>query len=203
VRFLSSETPAGSASADPQTVTRLLLAWGEGDAAALDELTPLVYGELRRLAQSTFRSERSDHTLQGTDLVHETYLRLVEQNRVRWRNRTQFFAIAARLMRRILVDHARGRQAAKRGGGRPPALDLAPHISAPLDVDILALDQALDRLAAFDLRQSRIVELRFFSGLTVDETAEVLTLSKATVKREWTVAKAWLHGQIEGESTAG
>ena len=187
---------AGSAEGDSRTVTRLLLAWGDGDRGALDALTPLVYSELRRLAQSHFRGERSDHTLEGTVLVHETYLKLVDQNRVKWKNRAHFFAIAARMMRRILVDHARAHNAAKRGSGQRIAIDDAHAISEPRDADLIALDAALARLAEFDPRQTRIVELRFFGGLTLDETAEVMSLSRATIKREWSVAKAWLYGQL-------
>ena len=191
-------TPEDVASvqpAEPQ-ITRLLLDWSDGDRDALDELTPIVYRELRRLAQSTFRGERHDHTLQATALVHETYLRLIDQRRVQWKSRAHFFAIAARLMRRILVDHARSHQASKRGGGHRLELSEAQALSRERDVDLIALDQALERLARFDPRQSRLVELRFFGGLTIEETAVVIDLSPATVKREWDTAKAWLYGQL-------
>lgn len=177
-------------------VTDLLLAWNEGKATALDELMPLVYGELRRLAQHFLNTERSGHTLESTALVNETYLRLIDQQRVSWRNRAHFFAIAGQQMRRILVDYARAQKAEKRGQGRKLTLGAAAGLGEELDVDLIALDQALEKLAALDPRQSRMVELRFFGGLTIDETAEVLAVSSATVRREWTMAKAWLYGQI-------
>jgi len=179
-----------------QEITRLLLAWNAGEPGALDELTPLVYEELRRMAQSALGVERRDHTLQSTALVHETYLRLIDQKQVRWQNRAHFFALAARLMRRILVDHARSHGASKRGGGHRLALEEAHARSEPRDVDLIALDHALQRLAELDPRQSRLVELRFFGGLTIAETAEVMGISPATVKREWEMAKAWLYGQL-------
>jgi len=183
-----------------QAITQLLVDWSHGDREALEELTPIVYNELRRLAQSTFRSERSDHTLQATALVHETYLRLIDQRQVQWQSRAHFFAIAARMMRRILVDHARSHQASKRGGGHRLELTEAQAWSDERDVDLVALDQALDRLARFDPRQSRLVELRFFGGLTISETAEAIAVSPATVKREWDMAKAWLYGQLANPS---
>jgi RNA polymerase sigma factor (TIGR02999 family) len=178
-------------------VTDLLVAWNRGDRSALDELMPAVYGELRRLARSYLARERRDHTLETTGLVHEAYLKLVDQRRVAWQNRAHFFGVAAQIMRRILVDHARSRAAQKRGDGRP-LLSLA-HVgeqAAPGRVDLLSLDHALIRLATFDARQSRIVELRFFAGLSLDETAEALGLSPATVSREWTMARAWLHREM-------
>ncbi|MEM7351729.1 MAG: sigma-70 family RNA polymerase sigma factor [Acidobacteriota bacterium] len=177
-------------------VTDLLLAWNDGQAAALDELMPLVYAELRRLAQHFLNSERSGHTLESTALVNETYLRLIDQKRVSWRNKAHFFAIAAQQMRRILVDHARTQKAEKRGHGRKLTLGAAAGLGEERDIDLIALDQALEKLAAVDPRQSRMVELRFFGGLTIDETAEVLAVSSATVRREWTMAKAWLYGQV-------
>jgi len=177
-------------------VTGLLLAWNHGDPAALDELMPVVHGELRRLAQHFLNSERPDHTLQSTALVSETYLRLIDQKKVRWQNRAHFFSISSQLMRRILVDHARSQKAEKRGGGRKLTLGAAEGLSEERNLDLVALDQALEKLAALDQRQSRMVELRFFGGLTIEETAEVLAISPATVKREWGMAKAWLYGQL-------
>ena len=173
-------------------VTRLLRQWSEGHEGSLDALLPHVYGELRRQAARFLRQERPGHTLQATALVHEAFLKLVDQH-ASWQNRAQFFGIAAQLMRRILVDHARGHGAAKRGGGAARVeLDEAMVAAVALDVDLLALDEALTRLAAIDERQARIVEMKFFGGLTLDETAEVLHISAATVSREWTIARAWL-----------
>ena len=173
-------------------VTMLLNAWGEGKQEALDELMPLVYQELRKLARSYLRSERPEHTLQPTALVNEAYLRLVDQKNVRWQSRRHFFGIAAQLMRRILVDYARKRQSEKRGGGEA----LIPFEDAkgvPTKArELVALDDALNDFAAIDPRSAKIVELRQFGGLSIDETAEVLDISPATVKRDWTVAKAWL-----------
>jgi len=178
----------------PKEVTQLLIRWSNGHREALTELTPLVYSELRRLANHYFRSERPDHTLQPTALVHEAYLRLVDQTSVRWENRAHFFGIAANLMRQILVNHALSHRAAKRGGTAVKlTLDDAVGVSKGQELDLAALDEALSRLATFDSRQGRIVELRFFGGLSIEETAEILRISPATVKREWTMAKAWLH----------
>jgi RNA polymerase sigma factor (TIGR02999 family) len=178
-------------------VTRLLVEWRHGDQAALAHLLPLVYDELRRLAQRYLQSERPDHTLQATALVHEAYLRLVDQRQAQWHNRAHFFGIAAQMMRRILVDHARQQHAAKRGGAEPKlSLDEAVHVSAERAVDVVALDEALTALAALDPQQSQIVELRFFGGLTIEETAEVLGVSPATVKRDWSMAQAWLYREL-------
>ena len=178
-------------------VTQLLQAWCVGRQDALDQLLPVIYGELRRLAASYLRRERGDHTLQATALVHEAFLKLVDQRDVRWQNRAHFFGIAAQMMRRILVDHARAHAASKRGAGeRPLTLDEALIVCPSSDIDILALDEALVRLAAVDPQQSRVVELRFFGGLTIAETAEVLHISVATVGREWTLAKAWLYAEL-------
>jgi len=177
-------------------VTALLRDWSGGDQRALERLLPLVYGELRKLAASYMRRERSDHTLQPTALVHEAYLRLVDQRAVDWRNRAHFFGIAARMMRRILVDHARRRQAAKRDGAAYRISGSADSDEAERDPDLLALDVALDGLEALDPRQARIIELRFFGGLTVEETAEVAGISTATVKREWQTARAWLAREL-------
>lgn len=180
-------------------VTQLLQQWSAGRQEALDRLLPEIYAELRRLAASYLRRERPEHTLQPTALVHEAFLKLVDQRAVRWQNRAHFFGIAAQAMRRILVDHARAHTAAKRGAGetRVP-LETAQLASAMPDIDILALDEALGRLAALDPQQSRVVELRFFGGLTMEETAEVLQISPATVGREWTLAKAWLYAELGG-----
>jgi RNA polymerase sigma-70 factor, ECF subfamily len=181
-------------------ITRLLIAWSEGDPKALDRLIPVVYAELRRQAARRLRRERDGHTLQTTDLIHETYLRLIEQKNVRWQNRAHFFAVSAQLMRRILVDHARRRGRAKRGGSGV-ALPLEEGLAvaaAGSDADLLALDGALERLAALDARQSRIVELRFFGGLSVEETAAVVGVSKTTVKDDLNMAKAWLRRELGG-----
>ncbi|MFI5246933.1 MAG: sigma-70 family RNA polymerase sigma factor [Nitrospirales bacterium] len=178
-------------------VTELLVGWSQGDQGALDQLLPLVYGELRRLARRSLRHERPNHTLQTTALVHEAYLRLVDQKSANWRNQVQFFAVASQLMRRILVDYARNHDAARRGGGGEKlVLDEAMIVSREKSVDLKALDESLKSLAALDPHQGRVVELRVFGGLTVEETAEVLGVSPRTVKREWSMAKAWLHRQI-------
>ena len=178
-------------------ITRILQALSEGDREAPEKLMPLVYDELRRLASGYMRRERSEHTLQATALVHEAYLRLVDQTQIDWKGRAHFFSIAARLMRQILVDHARERNAAKRGGGVTKlALDEAISFAADNEIDLVALNDALNALAAFDSQQARIVELRFFGGLTIEDTAEVLKVSAATVKREWGLAKAWLRREI-------
>ena len=174
-------------------VTELLQAWSEGNVAARDLLMPLVYDELRRRASAYLRRERPGHTLQPTALVHEAYLRLVDQRRVAWRNRAQFFGVAAEMMRRVLVDHARANKAAKRSGMLSRVtLDPDVAVTRPVDIDVLDLDSALARLAAFDERKSRIAELRFFGGLSLKEAGEVLNLSLATVERDWQVARAWL-----------
>ena len=180
-----------------QNVTQLLIGWSKGDKEALDALLPLVYEELRQQASRYLRRERVGHTLQTTALIHEAYLKLVDQKNVHWQNRAHFFGIAAQLMRRILVDHARSKKRAKRGGSDIRVSFNEANALAPVqDLDIVALDEALARLAEVDEQQSRIVELRFFSGLTVEETAEVLSISPATVKRDWSMAKAWLHREI-------
>jgi RNA polymerase sigma factor (TIGR02999 family) len=185
-------------SASPHDVTRLLLNWGAGDRQALDELTPLVYDELKRLASRYLRRERPDHTLQSTALVHEAYMRMVDQRNVKWQNRAQFFGLAAEMIRRILVDHARAHRAEKRGGEAVKLnLDEALDAAAGRDLDLVRLDDALKELAELDPQQSRIVELRYFAGLTIEETAEALAVSPATVKRDWAVAKAWLRRQLQ------
>ena len=180
-----------------QQVTVLLAKWGQGDREALDALTPLVYNELRKLAKSYLRRERAGHTLEGTALVHEAYLRLIDQREVQWRNRNHFFALAAELIRRILVDHARAKIAAKRGGNNVKlSLDESITPVDEKDLDLLALNDALDALARADAQQSRIVELRYFAGLTIEETADVLQISTATVKRDWVMAKAFLKREM-------
>jgi RNA polymerase sigma factor (TIGR02999 family) len=177
-----------------KVVTGLLVDWSRGDPAALEQLVPLVYEELHQLAARRLRHERPDHTLQPTALVHEAYVKLIDQRRVRWKNRAHFFAIASRLMRRILVDHARSHQAAKRGGGGPVlSLDHAEAVPIQRDVPLLALDDALAQLETMDPMQSQIVELRYLGGLTIEETAAVVHTSPATVGREWNVANAWLY----------
>jgi RNA polymerase sigma factor (TIGR02999 family) len=186
----------------PDEITAMLRAWGEGDREALDALVPQVYDELHRQAHRYLRGERADHTLQTSALINEAYLRLAGQRDVEWQNRTHFFGIAASIMRRILVDYARSQQRVKRGGNEPNLpLDLALSIVAETTneqtrIDLIMLNDALDKLAVIDERQARIVELRYFSGLTVEETAEVLDVSEMTVKRDWNVAKAWLRREI-------
>ena len=189
-----------------QGVTELLLAWSEGDKAALDELMPVVYDELRQLAKNHLSKERPDHTLQTTALVHEAYLRLVDQKSMNWQNRAQFFGIAAQMMRRILINHANDRQAKKRQGYATKvsldqertrvSLDEAISFFERREVDLMALDEALNDLAQLDPQQTRIVELRFFGGLTIDEVSAVLGISPATTKREWDSAKLWLRRQL-------
>jgi RNA polymerase sigma factor (TIGR02999 family) len=183
---------------EPGEVTRLLQSWSCGEKQALNELVPIIQSELRALAAACLRRERRDHTLQPTALVHEAYLRLVDQSQVQCQNRAQFFAIAANLIRQILVDHARHHRAAKRGGGNKVAIDEAAGVAQREEVDLVALDQALEDLARLDPRQSRVVELRFFGGLTEDEVAEVLDVSPITVKRDWRMARAVLHHQLGG-----
>ena len=177
-------------------MTELLAQWRDGDERALDRMLPLVYDELRRLARQRLQRERPGHTLQSTALVHEAYLRMMNQN-VNWQSRAHFFGIAAQMMRRVLVDHARNRDAAKRGAGvRMVTLDAGIAAPEKQDVDIEALDEALANLRKIDPRQEKIVELRFFAGLSIEDTSEVLHLSPATVKREWATAKAWLYREL-------
>jgi RNA polymerase sigma factor (TIGR02999 family) len=181
----------------PHEVTELLRAWSDGDQAALDKLMPLVYNELRRLAHQHMRREVSPQVLQTTALVNEAYLRLIDQSQIQYENRAHFFGIAARLMRQILVDEARKRNSAKRGGGSiQVSLTEAANVSQQQAANVVALDDALKRLEAIDQRQSEIVELRFFGGLSIDETAEVLNVSPGTVMRDWTFARAWLKNEI-------
>jgi RNA polymerase sigma factor (TIGR02999 family) len=182
-------------------VTQLLLAWSDGDNEALEKLMPLVYGELKLLAERRLRRERSGHTLEPTALVHEAYLKLIDQKQARWRNRAHFFAIAAQAMRRILVDHARARQSEKRGGGdQKLSFDEAIDVSDQRVNQMVALDDALEALAELDPQKSRVVELKYFGGLSLEEIAEALGVSRATVIREWRMAKAWLYGELNKSS---
>lgn len=178
-------------------ITQLLIDWGEGDRKALDALTPLVYDELRAIARRQLRGERADHTLNTTALVHEAYFKLVDQNRVEWQNRAHFYAIASQAMRRILLMYARSRNRQKRGGGQPALpLDEAIVLTESRAEELIELDEALARLETFDERAVRIVECRYFGGLTIEETAGALDISPATVKRDWSTARAWLHMEL-------
>src|SRR5262250_2881236 len=191
----------GKAAGDE--VSKLLQAWSEGDKTALERLTPIVYDELHRLARRYMRREHSSHSLQTTALLNEAYLRLVDYKRMRWQNRAHFFAVSAQLMRRILVDHAR-RHNLKRGAGvLHVSLEEAAVIGGGQDEDLVALDDALHALARFDTRKSQVVELRFFGGLSVEETAEVLRISPITVMRDWSTARAWLYREMNGGSPNG
>jgi RNA polymerase sigma factor (TIGR02999 family) len=186
----------------PANVTQLLIDWGKGNASARDDLMPLVYDELRRMARHYMKSEDRAHTLQPTALVHDAYIRLVDQNRVNWQNRAHFFGVAAQIIRRVLVDHARARHRLKRGGLalKVTLIDDIAAAANQAELDLVALDEGLNRLAELDERQSRIIELRFFGGLSIEETAEALTLSPATVKREWSMARAWLFRELRNNS---
>jgi RNA polymerase sigma-70 factor (ECF subfamily) len=192
---------ASVARASSGRVTELLVSWGNGDESALAQLMPLVHDELHRLASRAMHREREGHVLQTTALVNEAYVRLIDLSRVRWQDRAHFFAMAARLMRRILVDYARSRNYLKRGGGVPTiALDLAAEPAIERRADLVALDDALNALAAFDHRKSQVVEMRFFGGLTIEETAEALHVSIETVMRDWRIAKVWLLRELEPSS---
>jgi RNA polymerase sigma factor (TIGR02999 family) len=183
--------------ASPENVTGLLLAWSDGDQAALEKLIPLVYAELHRLAKRYMRRENAGHTLQTSALVNEAYLRLIEAHRVRWQNRSHFFAVSAQLMRRILVDFARARQSLKRGGSAcQVSLDESLVVSPERGADLLALDEALERLGTLNARQSQVVELRYFGGLNEEEVAEVLKVSSRTVRHDWSLARAWLYREL-------
>jgi len=184
----------------PPSVTALLDNWNRGDQSALEQLLPLVYAELRQIASRQLRRERVGHTLQPTALVHEAYLRLVDQRNVDWQSRAHFFGVAAQVMRRILVDHARRHKAGKRGEGVRVSLDEAKEMEAAKEIPILALDHALDRLEQFDSELAKIVELRAFGGLTIDEAAHVLNVSPSTAKRDWRTAKAWLARELGSEA---
>jgi RNA polymerase sigma factor (TIGR02999 family) len=183
----------------PEGITQLLAKWSSGDESALEALMPLVYQELRKLAGRYLRRERAGHTLQPTALVNEAYLRLVDQKSPRWQNRAQFYGIAAQLMRRILVDHARVKHAEKRGGADQQRLSItsAELLATKPDLDVLALNEALEELTAMDPQQGRIVELKFFGGLSIEETAEVLGISHSTVERDWKMARAWLRRKLD------
>jgi RNA polymerase sigma-70 factor, ECF subfamily len=188
----------------PRELTALLLAWRGGDETALETLIPVVYQELRRIARRHMAREHPGHALQATALVHEAYLRLMDSSQIQWQNRAHFFAVSANLMRRILVDHVRSRNYAKRGGqAQHVTLEDARLVSTEQFPDLLALDDALNSLAAFDARKSRVVELRFFGGLSVDETAAVLDVSARTVMTDWSFAKAWLLRELGGDAGAG
>ena len=194
--MLPSSMPARS----PKEITQLLMAWSDGDESALAELTPLVHEELRRLAHHYMSGEREGHTLQTTALVNEAYVRLIDWKNVRWQNRAHFFGVSAQLMRRILVDFARSRGYQKRGGGvNAVDLDEAAVIAEDKGTDMVALDEALNALARLDERQSRVVELKFFGGLSIDEIAAVLKVSEGTVRRDWSLARAWLHRKLQGQ----
>lgn len=178
-------------------ITEQLIAWGNGDATALDKLIPVVYQELRRMADQYLRREDLSHSLQPTALVHEAYLRLIDQTKVQWQSRAHFFGVAAQMMRRILIDHAKTKHRLKRGGGAiKVSFDENVNVSEERATELIALDDALEELAQMDERKSRIVELRYFGGLSVDETAEVLGVSNKTVMRDWNFAKAWLYQQL-------
>jgi RNA polymerase sigma-70 factor, ECF subfamily len=185
----------------PNEITERLIAWGAGDRAALDHLLPVIYQELRRMAGNYLRQESPGHTLQPTALVHEAWLRLIDQTRVNWQNRAQFFGVAAQMMRRILVDHAKTKRREKRGGDAVKLpLDDVINLSSERAADLLALDDALDELRRIDERKSRVVELRYFGGFGVEETAQILGVSPETVMRDWKVARAWLYQQIRREA---
>ena len=191
------------AQASTQELTQLLVQLSEGKSQVVDDILPLIYNELRRLASNYLRRERSDHTLQPTALVHEAYIKLIDQTQVKWQNRAHFFGIAANIMRRILVDYARQHKADKRGGAaeKLPLEEEILIVSEGKSAELLALDEALENLAKIDAQKSKIVELRYFGGLSVEETAEVLGISEITVKRHWRMAKAWLYGQLAPENT--
>ena len=194
-----TKEPTAASDPSPGEVTALLLAWGAGDREALQKLIPLVYGDLRRRAAGYLRKERAGHTLQPTALVNEAYLKLVDQTRVKWENRAHFLAVASRAMREVLVDYARRHRADRRGSGETRvALHDGSAVTLPRSLDLLALDVALDRLSALDERQGKLVELRVFGGLTIEEAAEALGISPATVSREWKHAEAWLAREMSG-----
>lgn len=184
------------AERDPKEVTQLLERWSGGDTGALEQLTPLVYNELKRLARRHLVRERNDHTLESTALVHEAYMRLVEQKQTKWQSRAHFFAVASEMARRILVDYAKARNAKKRGGPKV-SLEDSPEPFINQDADVIAVNDALDELAKLDARQAKVVELRYFGGLNIEETAEVLGVSTPTVKRDWLVARAFLQRALQ------
>ena len=181
-------------------ITRLLQRWSSGDRAALDQLMPIVYGELHKLAGHYLRRENNAETLQSTALVNEAYLRLVKQHSAEWQSRSQFYGVAAQIMRRIIVDHAREQQAPKRGGPAGQlSLDQALMVPAPHAIDVISLDHALNELSIFDARKARLVEMRYFGGMSVEDTAVAMSISPTTVKREWAMARAWLYRKLSGE----
>ena len=193
-------TPMSHASPSQNAITAMLRAWSDGEQPASDDLIRAVYNELRRQARRQLRRERRDHTLDTAALINEAYLKLIEQRSVRWQDREHFYALAAELMRRVLVDHARARHRQKRGGvNESKPLDGIDVVTAPRDIDLIALDEALDRLAAIDKQQVKIVELRYFAALEITDTAELLKISPATVKRDWAAAKAWLKHELTRE----
>lgn len=194
---MTSPTPASTPGHDPDDVTRLLHEVQQGAAGASDQLAQMVYSELHDLAVHYMRGERSDHTLQPTALVHDAYLRLIDQRNVSWQNRAHFYGIAAQAMRRILVDHARRKNSAKRDGGERVTLDESVADATDSSIDLLALDDALQKLAALDVRQALVVELRFFGGLSIEDSAEALSVSVATVNRDWTMARAFLRREMD------
>jgi RNA polymerase sigma factor (TIGR02999 family) len=195
---MEEPSPHQKIDATQQEITERLIAWNSGDAAAVDDVIRAVYQELRRMADHYLRLERPGHTLQPTALVHEAYLRLIDQTQVNWQNRAHFFGVAAQMMRRILVDHARAKQRDKRGGPATKlSLDEVMNVSKGRAADLVALDAALESLTEIDSRKSRVVELRFFGGLSVEETAEVLEVSPQTVMRDWKLAKAWLYQEMK------
>lgn len=181
---------------ESENLTQLLIQASNGDKKSLDEILPLVYDELRKIAQNYLNRERGDHTLQATALVHEAYIRLIDQRKVDWKNRSQFFGLASQMMRWILVNHAENYKAQKRGSGQKLQLDETVDVSFEENLDLIDLDNALKKLAEFDEKKSKIVEMRFFGGLTIEETAEVLGISHATIEREWAFAKAWLYREL-------
>jgi RNA polymerase sigma factor (TIGR02999 family) len=188
---------------DTKSISKLLRAWSDGDQSALNELTPIVYNELRRLGHRYMERERSGHTLQTTALVNEAYMRLVDYKRMQWQDRAHFFAVSAQVMRRILVDHARSHNIKRGRGVQHVALDEAPVLSGDRTGDVVALDDALNALARLDPRKAQIIEMRFFGGLSVEETAEVLKISPATVRRDWSIAKLWLYRELGGGNDDG
>jgi RNA polymerase sigma factor (TIGR02999 family) len=192
-----AEASAGNPSASGEA-TQLLRAWREGDKSALDRLTPIVYQDLRRLARRHLVAERAGDTLQATALVNEAYMRLVDYRRMQWQDRAHFFAVSAQLIRRILVEHARRRNLKRGGGMRRLSLEQVPEVASARTKDVIALDEALDELARMDPRKARVVELRYFGGLSVEETAEALSISAVTVRRDWSSAKAWLYRELKG-----
>jgi RNA polymerase sigma factor (TIGR02999 family) len=198
---METPMPNKEAGNSVNQITERLIAWSSGDVAALDDVIRAVYQELRQMADRYLRKERSEHTLQPTALVHEAYLRLIDQTQVSWQNRAHFFGVAAQMMRRILIDHAKNKHREKRGGAATPLpLDEALDMSQGRAYELVALDDALKSLAAIDERKSRVVELRFFGGLSVEETADVLQVSPQTVLRDWKLAKAWLYNEINNET---